>query len=348
MDPGVSYDLNIEFDVLDPVFWLFIGILVTFVLTRIVTRRIRAREARQASPTADPSAGPPPESPRAVLQNVSIGGVHIHHQVVGILLMLGTGIWLIAARPDGTALNVVAVVFGMGVSLAFDEFALWLHLEDVYWTPQGRKSVDAIFVLLAVTGVLIAGVDVFPVFGNTWGLPIGIAVTVFLALVCLLKGKVPTGLVGIVLFPIAIVGALRLAKPDSWWARRWYQDRARLRRRAARRFGPAYDARWNRLRDLIAGAPHLPSIAATKAAVLGLDPPEEPTGRHGARPAAAGTDRLRLSVEPGTGHPAPPPAPSAPTVPTGPTALPVPPADWTAPTAPTGEGVAGAVSRSRE
>jgi hypothetical protein len=35
-------------------------------------------------------------------------------------------------------------VFGASSALTLDEFALWLDLEDVYWTKQGRKSVDAV------------------------------------------------------------------------------------------------------------------------------------------------------------------------------------------------------------
>ncbi|MBM9474864.1 hypothetical protein JL107_00235 [Nakamurella flavida] len=274
-DLGLGLDLQI--DVLDPVLWLFIGILVTFLLTRLVTRRIRAVSNRVADKA---------DRTRRILRNISIGGVHIHHQVIGILLMLGSGIGLIAVQPAGTALNATALVFGVGVSLAFDEFALWLHLDDVYWTPAGRKSVDAIFVVLAITGVLISGVDVFPSLGDTWGPQLGMVAVLLLSVVCLLKGKIATGMVGVVLFPVALVGALRLAKPDSWWSRRWYTGRARMTRRSRRRFDERYDARWNRLRDLVAGAPHLPSPL-----------------RRDARSAASGGPEVRTAVP---GAPAPP------------------------------------------
>ncbi|MBM9469545.1 hypothetical protein [Nakamurella leprariae] len=271
-------DDPIVIDILDPVLWLFIGLLVTFVATRLVTRRIRARSNRpmpvdEAAADRGPGTGaaPPPaaDGGKGLLRNISFGGVHVHHQVFGILLMLFAGVMLIAATPTGGWLNAVAVIFGVGVSLAFDEFALWLHLEDVYWTPEGRKSVDAIFIVLAVTGVLIGGVDVFPEVGPHWGLPIGITVVLLLAIVCLLKGKISTGLVGIALFPIAIVGAVRLAKPSSWWAHRWYRRRLKARRRAERRFGPAYEARWNRVRDFVAGAPSLPVLVHRTGAHTG-------------------------------------------------------------------------------
>ena len=38
-----------------------------------------------------------------------------------------------------------------------DEFALILHLRDVYWPEEGRTSVDAVFVAIAVTGLLLLG-----------------------------------------------------------------------------------------------------------------------------------------------------------------------------------------------
>ena len=108
--------------------WLFLGILVTFLITRMVTRMIRSGSGGGAG-----------------LGNVSLGGNHIHHQVFGILIIIGTGIALISKTPRGAWLDLAAAIFGMGVGLTVDEFALWLHLEDVYWTDQGRKSVDAIF-----------------------------------------------------------------------------------------------------------------------------------------------------------------------------------------------------------
>ena len=143
--------------------------------------------------------------------------------------MCSVGIALIALSPQGTALNVCAALFGVGVSLAFDEFALWLHLDDVYWSPAGRQSVDAIFCLLIIVGILVGGVD-------------------FL-----------TGAVGSADWwtsvVAAIIGAIRLAKPESWWARRRYRPGSKKALKSARRFDADYQRRWNRLRDLVAGAP---------------------------------------------------------------------------------------------
>ncbi len=228
-----------------PVTWMFFAVLTTFLVTRMITRYLR-RRARQG----EAGSGP--------LRDVTVGGVHVHHQVFGILIMLGAGLGLIAVTPGGVALNVVAALFGVGVSLTFDEFALWLHLDDVYWSQQGRKSIDAIFCVLVVTGMLIGGVDLVTgqVGSADWWSSIGgLAISMICSVISLLKGKVITGVVGVIVQPVGIIGAIRLAKPGSWWARRYYPARPARLARAERRFGREYQQRWNRLRDLVAGAP---------------------------------------------------------------------------------------------
>jgi hypothetical protein len=226
---------------LQPMMWMFLAILVTFLIARLVTRAIRSGNGG-----------------RAGLGNVSLGGNHIHHQVFGILIIIGTGIVLISQEPHGAALDAAAAVFGAGVGLTVDEFALWLHLEDVYWTEQGRKSVDAIFCVLVITGALVGGVDfVTGKIGTAawWSSVAVIAVNLALCVICLLKGKVVTGVIGIFVGLVALIGAIRLAKPGSWWAARRYAGRPRRADRAARRFDHRHIERWNQLRDLIAGAP---------------------------------------------------------------------------------------------
>jgi hypothetical protein len=224
-----------------PMMWMFLAILVTFLVTRTVTRLIRSGSGGGAG-----------------LGNVTIAGNHIHHQVFGILIIIGTGIVLVSETPQGSALDAAAAVFGIGVGLTVDEFALWLHLEDVYWAHEGRKSVDAIFCLLVITGTLIGGVSFLTgrVGTTAWWSSIAvIAVNLVLCVICMLKGKVVTGVVGIVISVVAIVGAIRLAKPESWWAVRRYAGHPRRAARAERRFDHRYEERWNRLRDLVAGAP---------------------------------------------------------------------------------------------
>jgi hypothetical protein len=226
---------------LRPMMWMFLAILITFLITRSVTRLIRSGSGAGAG-----------------LGNVQIAGNHVHHQVFGILIVIGTGIVLISETPRGPALDAAAAVFGVGVGLTVDEFALWLHLEDVYWTSAGRKSVDAIFCVLVITGTLIGGASFVTGRAGTtawWSSVSVIAVNLLLCVICLLKGKIVTGVIGIFIGVIALIGAIRLAKPGSWWAAHRYASRPRRAGRAARRYGQRYEQRWNRLRDLIAGAP---------------------------------------------------------------------------------------------
>jgi hypothetical protein len=236
---------------LQPMMWMFLAILLTFLVTRIVTRLIRSGSGAKAG-----------------LGNVSIDGNHVHHQVFGILIIIGTGIFLISETPRGAALDAAAAIFGAGVGLTVDEFALWLHLEDVYWSEAGRKSVDAIFCVLVITGALIGGTDFVTgrVGTAAWWSSVGvIAVNLLLCLICLLKGKVVTGVIGIFISVVAIVGAVRLAKPASWWASHRYASRPRRARRAASRYDQHYQERWNRLRDLVAGAPSREGVTAALA-----------------------------------------------------------------------------------
>ncbi len=106
-----------------------------------------------------------------------------------------------------------------------DEFALWLHLRDVYWTEEGRRSIDAVIiaaVLIAMValgapfwGRVIAGAD--PAGGAV--IVVYHALSVASALVCLAKGKWTTGVVGFLLWPVGLVGAVRPARPGSRWER---------------------------------------------------------------------------------------------------------------------------------
>ena len=88
--------------------------------------------------------------------------------------------------------------------------------------------------------------------------------TLLLAVVVLLKGKVWTGLVGMFITPLLFIGAIRLSRPHAPWARWRYADRpkkmhrALVRERRLRR--PVVQAKlW--LQHVIAGEPHFPDDA---------------------------------------------------------------------------------------
>jgi hypothetical protein len=64
-----------------PSLWALIGFLVTFAIARSITRRIRAKNAKPAQPDPDKAVG------SGGFSDIYIGGVHVHHQVWGILLL---------------------------------------------------------------------------------------------------------------------------------------------------------------------------------------------------------------------------------------------------------------------
>jgi hypothetical protein len=97
---------------------------------------------------------------------VQMGGRHIHHLVFGIILLLLVGYgWLaeVGTGADDTSIfmsRLMSVLYGVGAALTLDEFALWLNLKDVYWSPQGRVSIDVAILF----GALLAA--------GGWGAPL--------------------------------------------------------------------------------------------------------------------------------------------------------------------------------
>jgi hypothetical protein len=188
------------------------------------------------------------------------GGLHIHHLVWGISLLLLSGFLGFATDLDPPWLQIAAIGFGIGAGLALDEFALWVHLDDVYWSEEGRSSVDAVilaaaFAALAVIGIRPFGLDEV---GSVVGSIVVAALCVVLAAVTFLKGRVLLGVVAIFVPAVGAVCAARLAKPASPWARRRYTGRRAARLDRARdRFRP--DRRGavlgRRIQDLIGGTP---------------------------------------------------------------------------------------------
>jgi hypothetical protein len=221
------FSTNIEQTGRLPLFCFFCAFVAGFGFIRLSVRLIRAQV-------------------RWWPGNVTPGDLHVHHMVFGVVFMLVGGVTGIVA-PGGSLdwRAGAAALFGLGAALVLDEFALILHLRDVYWTSDGRLSVDAVFVAAGITVLLLLGIvpSIVPSptsqQGSTWeavtSLTVSVLVTFTLAAITLLKGKIWTGLFGLFLFPLLIVGAIRLARPGSPWARWRYQRRPRKRARAARR-----------------------------------------------------------------------------------------------------------------
>jgi hypothetical protein len=183
-------------------------------------------------------------------------GLHIHHLVWGILTIMLTGFLSFSFQPGSPWLEMLAVGFGVGCGLTLDEFALWLHLEDVYWSEQGRSSVDAVFLAVMVGWLMIVGIAPFDSEeqGSVLAIVLLVASNVALALLSVAKGKLVTAVLGAFIPFIGIVGAIRLAKPRSRWAKRRYQTDSRKLRRATERF-KRIGAFQDRLVSAIGGRP---------------------------------------------------------------------------------------------
>ena len=189
--------------------------------------------------------------------SVKTGGVHIHHLVFGIVLLMLAGFLEFAFRPDSPWLEILAVGFGIGAGLTLDEFALWLHLEDVYWAEEGRRSVDAIIVATIVAGAIVLGLapigegDTARCSGSCsrWS-----RLLVFAA-VAALKGKYWTALVAMFIPVVGWVSAIRLAKPESPWARRLYPEGSEKLAKATASAPSAARERYRRWQELIGGRP---------------------------------------------------------------------------------------------
>ncbi|MEU6882773.1 hypothetical protein [Streptomyces sp. NPDC046712] len=218
--------------------------VVTFLVTRMIVRMIRAGK------------GP--------FGNVeSAGGVHIHHVVPGVVLTVVGGFGAVASGREGVIACVFAAVFGAGVGLVLDEFALILHLDDVYWSDQGRKSVEVVILTAALVMLVLGGFSPLGVNElteeqrqNRALFVLTLLVNFLFVLVTLVKGKFRMAVIGTLVPFVAIVGAVRLARPGSWWSRRAYSRRPKARARSRLRTY-RHDRRWDRVRrrsqDLIGG-----------------------------------------------------------------------------------------------
>lgn len=123
-----------------------VGFLLTFGVVRAITHMIRA------------GVGP--------FHDIGSGTLHIHHLVWGILILLLVGYaWLIQTGGDRLS-HVTSFAFGVGAALTLDEFALWLNFQDVYWTRQGRESIDAVVIFAALLAVGFWGYPLMAAFAR--------------------------------------------------------------------------------------------------------------------------------------------------------------------------------------
>jgi hypothetical protein len=247
-----------------PMLVLLGGIIVTFLLIRLNTRLIRANV-------------------RWWPGNFEKGDVHVHHIAIGVPFLFVCGVLEFAFRPGWPWVEIIALIFGGAAALVFDEYALVLHVRDVYWKEEGRHSVVAVFLAAIFAAFLVVGV--VPLAANSdmqagevvsrWSIALVVLFNSIFVLVSFLKGKIWMGWIGFFLPMVAWVGAVRLARPRSPWERWFYRTSDRKMDRARRR-----DVSFSRnvghwrlkVSDLVSGAPdkpgHKKSLDGAAAAVV--------------------------------------------------------------------------------
>ncbi len=220
----------------EPLLLLLAASLFTFAATRLYTRLARIRRWGSGR----------------------VGDVHLHHMVPGSVLTLVCGMLEIAFQPRDFGVDFLAVGFGVGAAFVLDEFALSVHLRDVYWTPEGRHSIEVSIIWTLLGLLLLTGISPFGIHDGTEGpRAIGFAVVMVaigLSVVTCLKGKLTLGLLSIFLPPVGLVSAYRLARPGSVWAQLFYDPQQIAR--AQRRFDPAasrVEVLRRKLTDLLGG-----------------------------------------------------------------------------------------------
>ena len=87
---------------------------------------------------------------------IDIAGHHVHHYLFGIILLGITAAVAIFIRP-GRGWEWLGIGYGIALALILDEYALLLNLSDVYWSQQGKLSVDVVLTFIAAGGVYVSG-----------------------------------------------------------------------------------------------------------------------------------------------------------------------------------------------
>jgi hypothetical protein len=65
--------------------------------------------------------------------------------------------------------RLTAFAYGAAAALTLDEFALWLNLKDVYWTEEGKRSIQAVMFFGALLSILgWGGSFLLAALGESW------------------------------------------------------------------------------------------------------------------------------------------------------------------------------------
>src|SRR5215211_2805369 len=137
--------------------------------------------------------------------SVQARGVHIHHLVWGIWLVLVSGFAAFVSDLYSPWWQITSIAFGIGAGLTLDEFALWLYLRDVYWSTEGRDSIDAVIVVALAAGLVAVGVHPFDLDQTqaAAGTTAAVVAVTALAAITFAKGRI---LIGVISIFVPVVG----------------------------------------------------------------------------------------------------------------------------------------------
>jgi hypothetical protein len=281
---------NLEDNHEQAVFLVLVGLLGSFAFIRMSTRIIRSEAVSWWPGNIE-----------------SEGGVHVHHLVFGIVTMMIAGTLGFVADGRQPWTEICALFFGVGIGLTIDEFALWVHLEDVYWEREGRSSIDATVIAASLMILVVLGIS--PVAFETGSTDaivssiLAIALLVLVVAISLAKGRVLHGIIGIFVSPLAIYASCRIGKPDSIWAKRRYGERRPQKQaKAEERFRPERRTERfkERFRDLVGGKP-TEAFAATRDEAIAAGEEAIAAGEKARDKAVAATKELGQRHKPGPG-----------------------------------------------
>jgi len=105
-------------------FWMLIGFLPTYVIARFIVH-------------SNPSLF------------LDVGGVHVHHFTYGIFVLSIVG-FVAIALPQFKQRRLLAVSYGVGLALSFDEFSMWIHLTANYNASVSEDVMTGLLVFLVL------------------------------------------------------------------------------------------------------------------------------------------------------------------------------------------------------
>jgi hypothetical protein len=230
-------------------FCFFVAFIAAFAFIRFSVRMIRAQVTWWPG-------------------NVTPGGVHVHHAVFGLILMCVGGVGGLVVQDTRSAWAATSAgLLGVGMALVLDEFALVLFMKDVYWSDRGRLSVEVVFIVAALCGLAVLGWVPLGISSSSagesrldaiLGITSVLVVNLTFTVICLLKGKLWCGVLGVYITLFALVGAIRLARPGSLWARKRYPAGSRKLAKAIareKRYGQPVNRFATWFQDAVAGRP---------------------------------------------------------------------------------------------